>query len=81
MNGSIISIKPEDIAKLVDEKLQARLRGIEENENLDKVKKELMKHWGNDYQAKLKIAAQQLEVPRHSLITQVRPIQMHYYVS
>lgn len=56
------SIKPEDIAKLVDEKLQARLRGIEENENLDKVKKELMKHWGNDYQAKLKIAAQQLEV-------------------
>lgn len=56
------SIKPEDIAKLVDEKLQDRLRQNEEKENLLKVKQELMKHWGNDYQAKLKIAAQQLDV-------------------
>lgn len=56
------SIKPEEIAKLVDERFQDRVRQTEEKENLEKVKRELMKHWGSDYQAKLKIAAQQLDV-------------------
>lgn len=59
--------KPQDISKLIEQKLQEERKKLEFAENVKKVKTKLMEVYGSSYPSRLKEIARELEVSEDSL--------------